>query len=254
MAVLFIYGLVVVCQILYSVQSDDIFDRTSRAMTADTKRFVVVDEKVKWEEAANICENKGGQLAQPDSSVANDYFENRLNVMIASTTGTHAYWIGLRYDKRQEVFRWYDRTAMTYSNWGKNAPGNFQSKECVRIKSKWLNNKYTYPWDIKGCSSKLKFICEIPDECPGVQCVTNPCDVTSCADYPAAECRPNYCGGCNAEFFDMEGNLLDCTIRCPDTSDIAGACIEECRSHADCQNENQVCCSNGCGHSCINRP
>ena len=45
----------------------------------------------------------------------------------------------------------------------------------------------------------------LPPSCdPGVQvfqCLASPCDVTSCAGYPGAQCRANYCGGCNADYY-----------------------------------------------------
>lgn len=33
------------------------------------------------------------------------------------------------------------------------------------------------------------------------ECKVNPCDIASCPRNLRAECRPNYCGGCKAEFF-----------------------------------------------------
>ncbi len=42
------------------------------------------------------------------------------------------------------------------------------------------------------------------------QCLIDPCDVTTCANYPEAKCEANYCGGCNAEFKDNIGIHLDC--------------------------------------------
>ena len=39
---------------------------------------------------------------------------------------------------------------------------------------------------------------------------------------------------------------------CPQTAGMGGICQEQCRSNDDCAEEN-VCCSNGCGHVCIPR-
>ena len=53
-------------------------------------------------------------------------------------------------------------------------------------------------------------------ECaPGVylmRCTAIPCDVNDCPAYPRAECRNNYCGGCNAEFF-VNNRKVDCRER-----------------------------------------
>ncbi|XP_078579903.1 WAP four-disulfide core domain protein 18-like [Branchiostoma floridae x Branchiostoma japonicum] len=37
---------------------------------------------------------------------------------------------------------------------------------------------------------------------------------------------------------------------CPDTTGMVGACAEFCSSDADCRG-GQRCCSNGCGHACM---
>lgn len=41
-----------------------------------------------------------------------------------------------------------------------------------------------------------------------VQCIVNPCDTETCAKYPDAECKPNYCGGCGADFY-VDGEVVD---------------------------------------------
>ena len=46
-----------------------------------------------------------------------------------------------------------------------------------------------------------------------VACFVNPCDVNACPAYPDAECVADYCGGCNARFYDEDGTEVteDCT-------------------------------------------
>eukprot|EP00058_Branchiostoma_floridae_P022677 XP_002608167.1 hypothetical protein BRAFLDRAFT_90418 [Branchiostoma floridae] len=81
------------------------------------------------------------------------------------------------------------------------------------------------PWSISGtCSSGLTCdkdpndfnadgVC-VATLCPPgvdvVNCFADPCQVTKCPAYPAATCRSNYCGGCNAVFFDANGNKVNC--------------------------------------------
>ena len=43
-----------------------------------------------------------------------------------------------------------------------------------------------------------------------VQCFVDPCEVSECWN-PNAECISNYCGGCYADFYDLNGDLLDCS-------------------------------------------
>lgn len=41
-----------------------------------------------------------------------------------------------------------------------------------------------------------------PPDKPPVNCFANPCQVTSCPAHPEARCESDFCGGCNARFFD----------------------------------------------------
>ena len=51
---------------------------------------------------------------------------------------------------------------------------------------------------------------DVPSSCPPdkppVNCLLDPCSVTSCPAHPDASCVADYCGGCNARFFDADGN------------------------------------------------
>lgn len=51
-----------------------------------------------------------------------------------------------------------------------------------------------------------------PEGVPIVQCLVDPCDDASCEAYPDAECKANYCGGCNAEFFDVNREKVNCDM------------------------------------------
>ncbi|XP_078580431.1 uncharacterized protein LOC144864342 isoform X2 [Branchiostoma floridae x Branchiostoma japonicum] len=49
-----------------------------------------------------------------------------------------------------------------------------------------------------------------PNGQPLVNCVVDPCTVTTCPGTPDAECVANYCGGCHADFFNSDGELACC--------------------------------------------
>ncbi len=42
-----------------------------------------------------------------------------------------------------------------------------------------------------------------------VECVVDPCEVSTCSNYPDAECTADYCGGCFAEYF-VDGLRVNC--------------------------------------------
>ena len=43
-----------------------------------------------------------------------------------------------------------------------------------------------------------------------VNCSVNPCTLATCDSHPNATCMPNYCGGCNADFYGDDGGKVDC--------------------------------------------
>lgn len=49
-----------------------------------------------------------------------------------------------------------------------------------------------------------------PRGAPFIMCHNNPCERASCPANPKAKCLPDNCGGCNAQFFDDNDNIVDC--------------------------------------------
>ncbi|XP_038049719.1 uncharacterized protein LOC119723228 [Patiria miniata] len=64
---------------------------------------------------------------------------------------------------------------------------------------------------------------------PGVEmahCFVDPCQFAACAADPTATCVSNYCGGCNHEFQDSNGNPVDCSVDpCSEKPCNFGECI-----------------------------
>ncbi len=144
-------------------------------------------------------------------------------------------------------------------------------------------NRYVYVegspiWCVE-CGALLVEEISISDECLyPVSCFADPCEVAGeCQLNTPVECIPNYCGGCFADFYDLESNLVDCN---------ASEVVEECYDVGDlffgmCDMYMGVAVSNGecqgvsgcgwiidgidysdaffesfdeCEHACINEP
>ncbi|XP_077998500.1 L-rhamnose-binding lectin CSL3-like [Glandiceps talaboti] len=89
---------------------------------------------------------------------------------------------------------------------------------------------------IGTCSGIVLEEPDCPPGLPFVNCTVSPCDVEAavCTADPGAECRPDYCGGCVAKFYDKDGGKevhceLDVgiicenkntTLHCPDNSHV----------------------------------
>ena len=50
-----------------------------------------------------------------------------------------------------------------------------------------------------------------PEDKPEAECLIDPCQYAACELHPKANCRADYCGGCNARFYDESGIEVRCT-------------------------------------------
>lgn len=75
-----------------------------------------------------------------------------------------------------------------------------------------------------------------PDECTRwAKCPINPCEQHQCSSNPGAGCRPNYCGGCLANFFTEVDALIDSCSASKETcsggqewNECGSACVSTC--------------------------
>ena len=77
-------------------------------------------------------------------------------------------------------------------------------------------------WCIECSAYEIDSI-KLSDECDyPVDCWVDPCEVADeCQLNTPVDCVSNYCGGCYADFYDMEGHLVDCySSDCVDLSDV----------------------------------
>ena len=59
----------------------------------------------------------------------------------------------------------------------------------------------------------LFYLALCPPGVDEVKCFINPCDTAKCEGYPNAECRSNYCGGCNSDFYVNNKKVQCCKSR-----------------------------------------
>merc|ERR1712179_425568 len=57
-----------------------------------------------------------------------------------------------------------------------------------------------------GAGGHRRLSINCPDGVRVHRCFLNPCMLTTCVDPPYLQCSPNYCGGCNAHFYDPVSN------------------------------------------------
>lgn len=64
------------------------------------------------------------------------------------------------------------------------------------------------------CSAQIIDAIYISDSCDyPISCFSDPCEVANeCQLNTPVECVSNYCGGCNADFYTLNGDFVDCYI------------------------------------------
>ena len=69
----------------------------------------------------------------------------------------------------------------------------------------------------------------LSDDCEYiVDCFQDPCITYECDTNPNLECLPNFCGGCYADFYDLNGNLVECTSTTEECFDFTGLDFGAC--------------------------
>jgi len=70
-------------------------------------------------------------------------------------------------------------------------------------------------YDCLMCSALILDSIELSENCDyPISCFADPCEVADeCLLNTPVECISNFCGGCYADFYDLEGNLVDCDMQ-----------------------------------------
>ncbi len=69
----------------------------------------------------------------------------------------------------------------------------------------------------------------LSDECEYiVDCFQDPCITYQCDANPNLECLANFCGGCYADFYDLNGDLVECTSTTEECFDFTGLDFGPC--------------------------
>ena len=104
-------------------------------------------------------------------------------------------------------------------------------------------------WDENGC-------CQSCCDEPCVECLVNPCDNYTCGDNPEFTCEPNYCGGCNREWYDENGRYQICEneigeISSPCATVLCAVPPEESECECGLVWDETGCCQSCCDKPCV---
>ncbi|GIX97410.1 secretory phospholipase A2 receptor [Caerostris extrusa] len=120
-----------------------------------------------WQEAESACQRQGAHLVSlfgTSVQAISTYLGMEVN---------QTYWIGLKYEKSSEQFRWLNGWPMTISRWGVNEPSGMERGLCYSSSPDGF-------WKGVPCTEELPFICQITAGNPPVKkSYTGDCPTTS---------------------------------------------------------------------------
>ena len=106
-----------------------------------------VTGKLGWQEAQEKCQKAGANLFIVRKAADEAMVVRHLTNNVKST------WLGATDTETEGVWKWFDGSNITYSNWG--SPSNTNAENCLLL----AGDK---KWDDRNCTEKHPFLCARP--------------------------------------------------------------------------------------------
>ncbi|VDI15447.1 Hypothetical predicted protein [Mytilus galloprovincialis] len=118
---------------------------------AYNKCFLIVYEKVIWQDAVTKCKEYGGHLSK---------VENELEDLWLISQITDSVWIGLNDIENDGQWRWIsDSSGPNYTNWLPAEPNGGPDENCAHY-CKNICGQTFYGWNDTRCKMLLGYVCE----------------------------------------------------------------------------------------------
>ena len=122
------------------------------------KEIIFLSDKVDMHRAAEICNQNGGKLFEPQSARETAALAYGIRYGIRP----RVYWIGIHDKTSEGHFTYMDGRQISYTNWAHGEPNNGNGGEdCVEAFGGYNHHK-AGKWNDVPCSAKLAFVCERP--------------------------------------------------------------------------------------------
>ena len=117
----------------------------------NTSLYAVFSSTKSWEHAEGFCRSMDAHLVKIESKDES----SSIRSLLRDLNSTKLHWIGLT--EAGNPWKWSDGSSLgSYSAWKYKKPANTSSnRDCVGL--------YGFPWHVRPCLRKHKFICEIKD-------------------------------------------------------------------------------------------
>ena len=112
---------------VYAHWEKNISDSAAKTAYLDEKKYELYDNAVTWEQASELCEQKGGHLVTINSQEENDFVYD----LIKDTT--HFAWLGGKLNDSTMEWEWVTGEAFDYTNWNTGEPNANQTEYYLQM-------------------------------------------------------------------------------------------------------------------------
>ena len=133
------------------------------------KEIIFLSDKVDMHRAAEICNQNGGKLFEPQSARETAALAYGIRYGIRP----RVYWIGIHDKTSEGHFTYMDGRQISYTNWAHGEPNNYDvygnggGEDCVEAWGNYGGHNHSWgykippgKWNDVPCSRKLAFACE----------------------------------------------------------------------------------------------
>ncbi|XP_047677059.1 hepatic lectin-like [Tachysurus fulvidraco] len=111
-----------------------------------------------WDASRDDCKEKGADLVVIDSKEKQEFISARLQQYKIRFSYNNGFWIGLKDDHTEGIWKWLNETTLTEGYWMDGEPNDDKAREdCAVVYSRGNPMK---TWNDLPCSLKQKWICE----------------------------------------------------------------------------------------------
>ncbi|XP_034164115.1 C-type lectin domain family 10 member A-like isoform X2 [Pangasianodon hypophthalmus] len=111
-----------------------------------------------WKESRDECKKKGADLVIIDSKEKQEFIIKNLKELKQSFSYYNGFWIGLKDDHTEGIWKWLNDATLTQGYWMDGEPNDERGiEDCAAVYS---TNNPMKAWNDAPCSHPLKWICE----------------------------------------------------------------------------------------------
>jgi len=118
-------------------------------VTAAGRQYCLETPLRRFAEAKKACQQRGGQLAEPDGEIS-----DKLKEGFGARFPVTRFWIGLNDANDEGIFHWTSGARGDFRAWARGEPNDYSDEDCVEVYAD------TWLWNDFDCAAPKASLCE----------------------------------------------------------------------------------------------